>query len=76
MIKRKDFERYLINNYDCEYIKRGYDYGLLHNGNYATFGNHDRKEVSEGDARRFLKNLRFEEEEYNEICDDWGIPHH
>ncbi len=76
MINRADFERYLINQHGCIAQHRGRDNGLLHDGHYATFGNHSRTEVSTGRARSFLVELGFEGNEYNEICDDWGIPHH
>jgi len=75
MINRNDFERYLCNYHNCERIRLGRDFGLRHNSFSATFGNHARREVHQGEARRFLRELGFDGEEYNEICDNWGIPY-
>ncbi len=76
MIRRRDFERYLCNNWGC-YPSHGDDAILCHEVNgktyYATFGNHDRREVHKGEARRFLQELGFSGNDYAQIRRDWEL---
>lgn len=76
MINRMDFERYLCNNWGCN-PGHGNDATLYREVNgqmcRATFGNHDRRKVHRGEARRFLQELGFAGNDYAQICNDWGL---
>lgn len=62
MINRREFERYLCNNYGCMPVQQG-DFALrrtVGGQTYtASFGNHARRQVHRGEAQRFLQDLHF-----------------
>lgn len=76
MINRMDFQRYLCNEWGCN-PGHGNDATLCREVNgqmhYATFGNHARREVHRGEARRFLQDLGFAGNDYAQICNAWGL---
>lgn len=70
IINRRDFERYLINHEGCS-LAHGDDTTLMHQGHYATFGNHARRQVHQGEARGFLRDLGFADNEINRIMQNF-----
>lgn len=77
MIRRNDFERFLVNNYGCWTELRGGDvYIYRQNGarvEHGTFGGHQHREVTPGMARGVLQDLGFTQAQITAIFAACGI---
>lgn len=77
MINREEFERYLVNQCHCSRDQGGRDVTLGHTVGRIqlkkSLGNHMKREIPAGEARRFLMDLGFTDPSYTDICREFGI---